>query len=43
VVLKLRRQGTLVEIIGMNEASTTIIDRFGIHDKSDAPEQSVKL
>jgi SulP family sulfate permease len=40
VVIKFRRQGTLVEIIGMNEASATIVDRFGIHDKPDAPEKS---
>ncbi len=37
VVIKLRRQGTLVEIIGMNEASATIVDRFGTHDKQDGP------
>ena len=32
-VIKLRREGTEVEVIGQNEASSTIIDRFGIHDK----------
>jgi SulP family sulfate permease len=31
-VIKLRREGAEVEIIGQNEASKTIIDRFGIHD-----------
>jgi SulP family sulfate permease len=36
VVLKFRREGTPVEIIGMNEASATLVDRFGIHDKPDA-------
>jgi SulP family sulfate permease len=25
-----------VEIIGMNEASATIVDRFAVHDKPDA-------
>jgi SulP family sulfate permease len=40
VVIKFRRQGTVVEIIGMNEASATIVDRFGIHNKPDAPEKS---
>jgi sulfate permease, SulP family len=32
-VIKLRRQGAEVELIGLNEASSTIIDRFGVHDK----------
>ncbi|TNE79807.1 MAG: SulP family inorganic anion transporter [Gammaproteobacteria bacterium] len=35
VVIKFRREGTPVEVIGMNEASTTIVDRFGIHDKPE--------
>lgn len=42
VVLKFRREGTNVNIIGMNEASTTLVDRFGIHDKPDALEQLLK-
>ena len=42
VVLKFRRQGTAVDIIGMNEASATIVDKFGIHDQPDALEQSIK-
>ncbi|MBS7662153.1 SulP family inorganic anion transporter [Pseudomonas lalucatii] len=36
VVLKLRREGTQVEVLGLNEASATIVDRFGVHDKPDA-------
>ncbi len=40
VVIKFRREGTEVELIGMNEASTTIVDRFGVHDK---PEEVDKL
>lgn len=36
VVLKFRREGALVELIGLNEASTTMVDRFGVHDKADA-------
>mgnify|MGYP006142862861 FL=1 len=36
VVLKFRREGTTVEIIGLNEASATIVDRLGVHDKPDA-------
>lgn len=39
-VLKLRRQGAEVELIGQNEASSTIIDRFGVHDK---PEEIEKM
>nr|WP_086939971.1 SulP family inorganic anion transporter [Thaumasiovibrio occultus] len=40
VVIKFRREGTELEIIGMNEASATIVDRFGVHDK---PEEVEKL
>lgn len=39
-VLKLRRQGADVELSGLNEASSTIIDRFGTHDK---PEEIEKM
>jgi SulP family sulfate permease len=39
VVLKFRREGTEVEILGLNEASATMVDRFAIHDKPDAIEQ----
>ena len=39
VVLKLRRQGADVELIGLNEASSTIIDSFAIHDKPDEIEK----
>jgi SulP family sulfate permease len=39
VVLKLKREGTEVEVVGLNEASTTLVDRFGVHDKPDAVEQ----
>ena len=38
VVLKFRREGTDVEIIGMNKASATLVDRLAIHDKPDALE-----
>lgn len=37
-VLKFRREGTTVEIIGINEASATMIDRFAIHDKPGADD-----
>jgi SulP family sulfate permease len=39
VVLKFRREGTEVEIIGLNEASATIVDKFAVHDKPDAVEK----
>ncbi len=32
-VIKLRKMGKEVEVVGQNEATKTIIDRFGIHDK----------
>ncbi|NEX46162.1 SulP family inorganic anion transporter [Pseudotabrizicola algicola] len=35
-VLKFRRGGAMVEIIGMNAASGTIVDRLAIHDSPDA-------
>jgi len=38
-VIKFRREGARVEIIGMNEASTTIVDRFGVHDKPEEVEK----
>ena len=39
VVLKFRREGTDVELIGLNDASSTIIDRFGVHDKPEEIEK----
>ncbi len=38
-VIKLRRQGAEVELIGLNEASSTIIDRFGVHDQPEEIEK----
>lgn len=38
VVMKLRREGTSVELIGLNEASATIVDRLAIYDKTDSFE-----
>ena len=38
VVLKFRREGTAVEIVGMNEASATIVDRLATYDKPGALE-----
>ncbi len=39
VVLKFRRDGTRVELIGMNEASETIVDKLAIHDKPGAMDK----
>jgi len=39
VVIKFRREGTEVEVIGLNAASATMVDRFAVHDKPDAVEQ----
>ena len=37
VVFRYRRQGAEVEVIGMNEAGRTLIDRVGKHDKDHLP------
>lgn len=34
-VIKFRREGAVVEVIGLNKASETIVDRFGVHDKPE--------
>ncbi|HAG73085.1 MAG TPA: sodium-independent anion transporter, partial [Gammaproteobacteria bacterium] len=39
-VIKFRREGAEIEVRGLNEASETIIDRFGVHDK---PEEIDKV
>jgi SulP family sulfate permease len=39
VVLKFRRDGAEVDIIGLNEASETIVDKLAIHDKPGALER----
>ena len=39
VVLKFRREGAEVEIVGLNEASETIVDQLAIHDKPGALER----
>ena len=36
IVLKFRREGTVVDIVGMNEASATIVDRLALHDKTES-------
>ena len=42
VVLKYRREGTQVEVLGLDEASLTLIDRFAVHDKPDAVERLIE-
>lgn len=42
VVLKWRKQGAAVEVIGLNAASTTLVDRFAQHPKA-APDKDVLL
>ena len=39
VVLKFRREGAEVEIIGLNQASETIVDKLAIHDRPGALQQ----
>lgn len=39
IVLKFRRDGAEVDIIGLNEASETIVDKLAIHDKPGALER----
>jgi hypothetical protein len=38
-VLKFRRDGAEVEVIGLNEASETLVDRLAIHDKPGAMDK----
>ncbi|MBB3763214.1 SulP family inorganic anion transporter [Sphingomicrobium lutaoense] len=38
VVIKFRREGTLVELVGMNEASATLVENFALHDKAGADD-----
>jgi len=40
VVLKFRREGAEVEVIGLNEASATLVERLGVQDK---PEKVAEL
>jgi len=39
VVLKFRREGAEVDIVGLNQASETIVDKLAIHDKPGALER----
>ncbi|MDN6298544.1 MAG: SulP family inorganic anion transporter [Halomonas sp.] len=39
VVIKFRREGTEVQLVGLNEASATIVDRHAIHNDAEAVEK----
>lgn len=41
VVLKFRRDGTTVEVVGLNQASSTMVDKFAIHDKDGADDMLI--
>jgi SulP family sulfate permease len=38
VVVKFRREGTEVEVVGLNEASATMVDKFAVHGKDGADD-----
>ncbi|MGB3293137.1 MAG: SulP family inorganic anion transporter [Phormidesmis sp.] len=38
VVLKFRAHGSQVKLVGMNEASATLVEKLAVHDKPDAME-----
>lgn len=40
VVIKFRREGATVNIVGMNEATATVVDKFGVHND---PKEVEKL
>ena len=42
IVLKFRRDGKHVELLGMNSASATIVENLGIHNKPNALEMIMK-
>jgi SulP family sulfate permease len=42
VVLKFRREGAEVEVVGLNEASATIVDRLAIHNSASALERMLE-
>jgi SulP family sulfate permease len=38
VVINFRRNGAEVEVVGLNEASATLVDKLAVHDKLDSLE-----
>ncbi|MGO2008436.1 SulP family inorganic anion transporter [Vreelandella alkaliphila] len=39
VVIKFRREGTEVELVGLSEASATVVDRYAVHNDPEAIEK----
>ncbi|HSH56832.1 MAG TPA: STAS domain-containing protein, partial [Halomonas sp.] len=39
IVIKFRREGTAVELVGLNEASATIVDRYAVHNDPESVEK----
>ena len=42
IMLKFRGAGTEVDLVGLNQASATLVDRFAMHGKPDALDQLLK-
>jgi sulfate permease, SulP family len=38
-ILKFRRDGAEVEVVGMNEATETLVDKLATHDKPGAMDK----
>ena len=38
-VLKFRQSGAVVDVVGLNAASETIVDQLALHDKPGAPDK----
>ena len=43
IVLKYRKAGIAVEVLGFNEASADMVDRFALHDKDERLAASAAL
>lgn len=39
VVIKFRREGTEVELVGLSEASATVVDKYAVHNDPEAVEK----
>ena len=42
MIVKFRREGTEVAVIGLNPASSSIVDQLGSHNKSAAVERMLE-
>lgn len=40
IILRFRREGAEVDVIGLNEASATMVNRFGVYDKPGAQAEA---